>query len=266
VSMQSAASIAVTPRSDVRRDTIRRVEHCMGTVFSIDVRAAPGCDAVAVEDALSWLRWVDTTFSTYKPDSQISRLGRGQLDLDECAPEVAEVLTNCQQLEADTQGYFSAYATGSLDPSGFVKGWAIKHASDLLVAAGSRNHCVNGGGDVQCAGASSRTTPWRVGIADPLNPGRLAAIVIGTDIAVATSGSAERGGHIINPHARTSPSALASVTLVGRDLASTDAYATAAFTMGDQAPDWIEDLDGYEGLIIRGDGSRWSSHGLTTSS
>ena len=222
----------------------------MGTVFSVDVRA-PGCDPAAVEDVIRWLHWVDATFSTYRADSQISRLARHEVDVDACAPEVAEILTRCRHLEAETAGYFSAYAGGDLDPSGLVKGWAIQRASEMLRAAGSGNHCVNGGGDVQCAGSPSDGEPWRIGIADPRRPGRLAAVVSGTDIAVATSGTAERGRHIIDPHDGGRPSALAAVTVIGRDLALADAYATAAFAMGDRALDWMESLDGYRGMAIR---------------
>lgn len=230
----------------------------MGTVFTIDVRA-PGGDPAAVEEAIRWLQRVDATFSTYKPDSQISRLARGELDVTDCAPDVAEILTRCQELETETDGYFSAYASGRLDPSGLVKGWAIQHASELLSLAGSRNHCVNGGGDVHCAGSATDHEAWRIGITDPHRAGRLVAVVAGTDLAVATSGTAERGAHIINPHNRTSPTVLASVTIAGKDLAYADAYATAAFAMGHQATDWIGALEGYQGLVIRADGSQWSS-------
>ncbi|MGX7678409.1 FAD:protein FMN transferase [Jatrophihabitans sp. DSM 45814] len=238
--------------------TGRRIEHCMGTVFSFDVRA-PGCDPTAVDNAIEWLHWVDETFSTYKPDSQISRLARGELEVTDCAPEVGEILARCVELDVETDGYFSAYASGRLDPSGLVKGWAIQHTSDLLSRAGSRNHCVNGGGDVHCTGTANGGEPWRVGITDPLRTGQLAAVVVGADLAVATSGNAERGAHIVNPRDHTSVSTLASVTIVGKDLAYADAYATAAFAMGDQAPDWITTLNGYQGLVIRADGSRWES-------
>ena len=236
----------------------RRVEQCMGTVFSIDVRA-PGVDAGAVDAAIAWLHWVDETFSTYRDSSQISRLSRGDLELAACAPEVVEVLNRCRELETETAGYFSAYAGGRLDPSGLVKGWAIQRASEILRGYGSTNHCVNGGGDVQCAGEASPGAPWRIGIAHPLQLTEFAGIAAGHDIAVATSGSAERGRHIFDPHRRTSPEALASVTIVGRELATTDAYATAAFAMGDGAPEWVSSLRGYSALIVYPDGSTWTS-------
>jgi thiamine biosynthesis lipoprotein len=257
VTQRSATSIDIASQGD-KRTSVRRVEHVMGTVFSIDVRG-PGCDPVEVEHIIDWLHWVDRTFSTYQACSDISRLSRGEIVVTDCAPEVAEVLGRCQELEVETSGFFSAFAAGPLDPSGLVKGWAIQRASDMLKAAGSTDHCVNGGGDVHCAGRPAAGQLWRVGIADPLEPGRIAGIVAGTDIAVATSGSAERGAHIVDPRTRTSPELVASVTLVGSDLATTDAYATAAFAMGHDAGAWIETLEDFRGLVIFADGRQWHS-------
>ena len=169
------------------------------------------------------------------------------------------MLDRCRMLADETDGYFSAWASGTLDPSGYVKGWAIEKASAILTAAGSINHCINGGGDVQCAGSAAPGQPWRVGIADPLRPGQLAGVFSGDAIAVATSGIAERGTHITDPHTASRSNKLLSVTLAGRCLATVDAYATAAFAMGDRAAEWVGSLPGYQALIIGRDGTRWSS-------
>jgi thiamine biosynthesis lipoprotein len=242
----------------------RHVEHCMGTAFSFDIRP-PGVDHRMLGSVISWLHWVNATFSTYQPDSQISRLARAEIALSDCAPEIREILDRCAELEAETGGYFCARASGFLDPSGLVKGWAIQRASEMLSAAGSRNHCVNGGGDVQCTGHPEPNCPWRIGIAHPHRPNDLVGIAAGSRLAVATSGSTERGTHIIDPHTRTRPTALASVTLIGRDLATTDAYATAAFAMSREAPSWIETLDHLRGLVVFADGSEWASPPLVDS-
>jgi FAD:protein FMN transferase len=236
----------------------RHIEHCMGTVFSIDVRS-PGVEAAVIADVLRWLHWVDETFSTYKRSSQISRLAAGEIRLQDCAPEVREVLDRCDQLSTETDGYFSAYASGDLDPSGYVKGWAIEKASTMLAAAGSANHCVNGGGDVQCAGDARPGQPWRIGIAHPHRRGDLIGVAVGNELAVATSGTAERGDHIVDPHLRGSVQVLASVTVTGRRLATVDAYATAAMAMGSSALDWIESLAGVSGLVVFADGHVWTS-------
>lgn len=235
---------------------LRRVEHCMGTVFTFDIRP-PGVDESVVDHAVRWLHWVDATFSTYRADSQISRLGRGELNLRDCSAHVRTVLSRCRELEAESCGYFSAYPAGHLDPSGYVKGWAIERVSDLLVAAGSTNHSVNGCGDVQCVGQSAAGQPWRIGITHPHHRADLIAIVVGTgaDLAVATSGTAERGHHVLDPHTACAPVGLASLSVSGPRLAEADAYATAAFAMGTDALDWLEQLDGYHGFVVASDGT-----------
>ncbi len=234
------------------------VEHCMGTVFSVDVRD-PGDWREAVGSVVAWLHHVDEVFSTYRPDSVVNRLQRAQLRLDECAAEVREVLELCAAVQDATDGYFSAVYAGRLDPTGLVKGWAIERASAMLRAAGSANHAVNGGGDMQLAGEAASGRPWRIGISHPLVPGALATVVTGRDLAVATSGTAERGAHIIDPFTGRPATALASVTVVGAGLTRVDAYATAAFAMGERARGWVERLDGFEAYAVVADGSTWAT-------
>jgi FAD:protein FMN transferase len=231
----------------------------MGTVVSFDV---PDWAGPVLGRAVQWLHWVDATFSPYLQDSDVSRFGRGSLPLADCAPELAQVLAACAEVSTRSGGYFTTTPGGRFDPSGYVKGWAIERAAQMLTAAGSAEHSVNGGGDVQCVGDRGSGQPWRVGIADPLRPGSLALVVAGRDFAVATSGVAERGAHIVNPHTGLPATGLVSLTMVGATLAATDAYATAAFAMGPAARDWVEGLEGYEAFAIAPDGQTWQTSGF----
>jgi FAD:protein FMN transferase len=212
------------------------VEHIMGMPIGIDAAVDPG-------PAFDWLRDVDATFSTYREDSEISRLDRGELTLAECRPEVDEVLTRCVALERETGGYFSVRPAGRLDPSGLVKGWAVDRAAERLAG----RFCINAGGDVLARGG-----PWRIGIRHPEDLG-LAAVLAVEDLAVATSGAYERGAHITDPHTRRPPEGLLSVTIVGPELATADAYATAAFAMGADGPEWTATLEGYDAMCITAD-------------
>src|SRR3954447_10525190 len=117
----------------------------MGIPVGIDVREPAGVD---VEAAFDWLREVDATFSTYREDSDISRLDRGELALADCRPEVDEVLTQCMDLSRATGGFFSVRPAGRLDPSGLVKGWAVAGAAERLAAAGAERFCINARGDI----------------------------------------------------------------------------------------------------------------------
>jgi thiamine biosynthesis lipoprotein len=229
----------------------------MGTVFSFDV-GAPGVPDSTLDDAAALLFSIHETFSTYRDDSEISRLGRGELTIADCSPDVRFVLDECERYRQLTGGYFSVHAGGTLDPSGYVKGWAIERMSDLLSEAGSTSHCVNGGGDVQCVGDAGLGNPWRIGISDPRAPGKLATVVAGTDCAIATSGVEQRGAHIIDPHTGRPVAGLLSLTMVGARLTEADFYATAGFAMGRQAQEWVESLTGYQAFAVTDDGGTWS--------
>lgn len=237
------------------------VEHCMGTVFTIDIRD-DGDWTGGVRSVVDWLHFVDRTFSTYRDDSDVSRIRRGELRVAAADPHVAEVMDLCGRAQRLTGGYFTARVDGRLDPTGLVKGWAIERASAMLRAAGSANHAVNGGGDMQLAGGAAPGRPWSIGIADPRGKGGILTVVTGRDLAIATSGTAERGTHIVNPFTGRPATELASVTLVGPSLTDADAFATAACAMGPGALAWAESLDGHEALLVETGGatratSRW---------
>ncbi|MEV5162070.1 FAD:protein FMN transferase [Streptomyces sp. NPDC053728] len=244
---------------------LRHIEHVMGTVFSFDIRDRP-TTAIrrALTEAVRQLHDVDAVFSTYRPDSHISRLGRGSIRLADCPPQVHEVLSLCAQATRVTDGWFSTVSAGSLDPSGLVKGWATEAASQLLHEAGAHHTYVNGGGDLQLRSRATPGTPWRIGISHPLRPGELATVITADrDLAVATSGTAERGAHILDPHHGTPATTFASLTVVGPRLTMTDAYATAACARGRGARDWLEALDEYEALAVLPDGRTWQTTGFS---
>src|SRR5262249_54215153 len=73
---------------------------------------------------------------------------------------------------------------------------------------------------------------WRVGIQHPHVRDKIAAVVEGNDVGVATSGAYARGEHVVDPHTGRPPTGVLSVTIVGPELATADAYATAAFALG----------------------------------
>jgi FAD:protein FMN transferase len=226
----------------------------MGMPIVLDLRDEIG--AAAVEAMWDALRHADAVFSTYKEDSDISRLNRGELSLEDTHPDVREVLARCEELRVITDGYFDAgrVLENGLDPSGLVKGWAVDRAGDILDEAGARNYSLNAGGDIRLRGAPLPEPRWRVGIQHPQVRDKIAAVVSGNDVAVATSGAYARGEHVVDPHTGRPPAGVLSVTIVGPELATADAYATAAFAMGEAGPEWTASLGLYEAMTIMADG------------
>lgn len=245
---------------------IQRVEHVMGMPVIVEV-CDMGFDETVLDRVFAWLHFVDATFSTYRQDSDISRLNRGEIALADAHVSVQSVLRRCESLRRSTHGYFDVAAPmasvgGGVDPSGFVKGWAVNGAGLLLSRAGAKRWCVNAGGDICLNGAPNGRDSWRVGIQHPVERLALAAVLGLRSGAVATSGAYERGEHVLDPHTGRPPSGILSVSIAGEELATADAYATAAFAMGESAPAFTTTIAPYEGLTMLADGTTLATPGF----
>jgi FAD:protein FMN transferase len=246
--------------------TARYVEHIMGMPISLALRGRHARGAAARgawADAVAVLREVDRVFSTYRPDSAISRLGRGEIGLEDCPTEVAEVLALGAAAERESAGAFSIRLPGPhgrvvLDPSGVVKGWAVERAAAPLRALAETDFCLSAGGDMTCRTLDPDAAPWRIGVEDPVDPGRILAVIPVFTGAVATSGAAHRGQHLVDARTGRPPAGVASVTVVAGSLTWADIDATAAYAHGLDAARWLESRPGRSGLVA------WNSGAVTT--
>jgi thiamine biosynthesis lipoprotein len=234
------------------------VEQIMGLPISLHVRGDRVRSAVVCErvDAVfAELRQVDATFSTYRPDSEISRLNRGELDPDACSDVVVEVARLCELARVATDGAFDARdlplpdGGRGYDPSGLVKGWAVERAARHLDGLAEHDYVLNAGGDIVLRAAAD-AAPWRVGVEDPLRAGRILAVLDLREGAVATSGTAQRGQHIVDPRTASPATSLASVTVVGPSLLWADVYATAAMADGPAGLARLDAEHDYEALVV----------------
>ena len=243
--------------------TVRQVGQVMNMPVSLALRGRHTGDdpaRAAWAQVMATLREVDAVFSTWQPDTHVSRLGRGEITLDDCPPEVAEVLALGEQAERDSQGAFSVRRAGPggevvLDPTGVVKGWAVERAADHLRALEATDFCLSAGGDLVCRTLDPEMPPWRIGIEHPLDPHRLVAVVPVSTGAVATSGTAHRGQHLVDARSGRPPTGVASVTVVAASLTWADIDATAAYAHGQHAARWLRTRPGRTGLVVWADGS-----------
>ncbi|WUJ70612.1 FAD:protein FMN transferase [Kribbella soli] len=239
--------------------TTRYVEHVMGMPISLALRGRHTDDEAATRawaKALEVLRDADRIFSTYREDSCVSRLNRGELTVTDCPPEVGEVLALGEQARLESGGAFDVRRSGGLDPSGVVKGWAVERAAHALDGLPGTDYCLAAGGDMTCRVAGPNAPAWRIGIEDPHDPDKLVAVVPIRNGAIATSGLHRRGHHITDARTGTTPTTLASVTVVHRSLTQADIDATAAFALGPDALTWLQSRPARIGLLVLADGTR----------
>lgn len=240
---------------------IRHAEEVMGTMVSFALRGEglSGAEArAALDRACATLHRADALFSTYRAESPMSRLRRGEIAPEDVPPDLQAVLALCRIAREMSGGWFDPWALpGGVDPTGLVKGWAAQRALADLRTAGVPAAMVNAAGDAAVLGTPDGDRPWRVGIPDPREPTVLAWTADVT-AAIATSGTSERGSHIVDPHTARASAAFGSATVTGPDLALADALATALVAGGHAALEHVDRLDGYAALCLDARG-RWSA-------
>jgi thiamine biosynthesis lipoprotein len=216
-----------------------------------------------ISQVFAYFEYIDDKFSTFKPNSEISLINQGALNIDEASFDMRTVFTLAEELRQETNGYFNIAHAGKIDPSGLVKGWALSNAAQLLRDAGCENFYVEAGGDFQAVGLNAEGRPWRVGIRSPFKMTEIVKILDIQDLGVATSGTYIRGQHIYNPVSGSLPDAeILSITVIGPDVYEADCYATAAFAMGRTGIEFIATLEGFEGVMMDRNGQATFTSGF----
>lgn len=207
-----------------------------GTIIFIDAASSKISESeiqAAIESVREFLYQVDEVFSTYKEQSEVSRLRRGEISIDQCSADLQGVWDLCLAAKEFTDGYFDPWCvTGGFDPSGYVKGWAADRAITILKSAGVEHIQVNAAGDLSLAGGHEPGKPWSIGIRHPEEAHAIVKVFEVTDGAIATSGTYERGSHIKDPHTGMIAIGARSATAYGPDGGVAEALATALIVAG----------------------------------
>jgi FAD:protein FMN transferase len=248
------AEIPVTPAAPPGPALARRawVEQVMGIPVSVHVRAVEPTRpdlAAGVARVFAHLRKVDAVLSTWRSDSDLLRLQHGEIE--EAHAWVADVTELCLEAEERTDGLFRAWRRrdgGRLtyDPTGLVKGWAVAGAAAHLDVVPEISYSIGAGGDIVVGagrGPSATAPSWRIGIEDPYRAGAVARVLTVRRGAVATSGSAARGAHVVDPRTGWGITRPGSATVVGPELLWADVWATAAWVDSTRAGQLMADRD-----------------------
>ena len=217
---------------------------------------AMGCEVVLAggdpaEVAAVFERW-EETFSLFRPGSELSRVNASPSSVHVVSPFFATTLQAALDAASDTGGLVDpALGAGAvrlsgplldragvrLDLNGVVKALAVDEAASTLAGLGF----VSAGGDLAVRG------PVDVGL-----PGGGAVRVV--EGGLATSGTATRGRHVVDPRTgKPSESPWEQVTVSGATCLAADVAAKAAYLLGVDGPEWL-DGRGMAGRFLGVDG------------
>lgn len=217
----------------------------------------------AIAEVFELFAQIDAVFSTYKPDSEISKINRGEVTVADFSTLMQEVFVLAEKTKQDTRGFFDIQRNGLFDPSGLVKGWAIRKAAALLDAHNLANFYIEAGGDIETRGHNVEGNEWRVGIRNPFSNDEIIKVLELSGKGIATSGSYIRGEHIYNPHDLDERiTDVVSVSVVAENVFEADRFATAAFAMGKRGIGFLEETAGLEGYVVDASGMATETSGF----
>lgn len=222
----------------------------MGMPVTVEV-VGSGVTAEDIQEVFAYLHYIDKKFSTYKKDSEISQINRGEINNADYSSEMKKVLALCEETKKATDGYFDVNIKGIIDPSGIVKGYAIWQAAQILKKKGYQNFYVEIAGDIQAFGKNEDREDWKVGIQNPFNPKEIVKVLKLSSKGIATSGNYQRGKHILNPKTNLPADEIACISVIGPNVYEADRFATAAFAMGEKGIEFIGRLKGFAGYMIK---------------
>jgi thiamine biosynthesis lipoprotein len=140
-----------------------------------------------------------------------------------------------------------------LDLGAVAKGMAIDLAARELNPLG--DFMIDAGGDLFVGGCNEHGQPWRVGIRHPTAEGELLAVIEASDLAICTSATSERGGHLRDGRDGAPAAALLSVSVLAPTAMAADAAGTAVFALGPaRGRAWL-DAEGLSALLMQPDGA-----------
>jgi len=238
----------------------------MGMPITVEV-VDPSVSPEEIQKIFDYFDWVDRKFSPFKPESELSLINQDKIKESDWSEEMKLIFSLAEETKRETGGYFDILTpAGHYDPSGLVKGWAIRQAAEILSKDGYVDFYIEAGGDIEARGKNNRGKNWSVGVRNPFNPGQIVKRIQLTNRAIATSGTYFRGQHIYNPLRKGQAiTDVVSLTVIGPNIYEVDRFATAAFAMGRPGLDFIQGLNGFEGYLIKADGRAVMTSGFEES-
>lgn len=214
--------------------------------------------AEKIEEVFFYFNKIDKKFSLYKKNSEINLINRGEIDIKKCSLEMKHILHLSEQTKKETNGYFDINLNGKLDPSGIVKGYAIWMGANILSSAGYKNFYLEIAGDIELRGDKL----WKIGIENPFARKKIIKVLKLKNCGIATSGNYIRGNHIYDPVNKKNLNEIVSFSVIGKNVYEADRFATAAFAMGLNGINFIENLEGFEGYMVKNNGIAIFTSGL----
>ena len=215
----------------------------MGTVAALSFRSVDRAKrGEAVEVVKGVYSSLAAKLNAWNPDSELSRLTTTNGWRTVVSPEVRPCYETAFRLMEESGGAFNPLLAARLREKGFTrraalldlgaiaKGFAVDCAFAALLKKSDQfsDLLIDLGGNLRVCGGT-----WKVGVRSPLGTGFCATVELRPGEALATSGTYERGNHILDGcTGETAASGVAAVTVLAPTAMLADGLSTALFVLG----------------------------------
>ena len=256
----------------IRQQRAMPYQHDNGFIFGTVYNITYQCEDNLKTEIEAALQQVDGEFSMFNDTSTVARHNRGEKvsespmykevyklaqtvhqETDGAFDITVAPLVNAwgfgfkhEQMPTKQQVDSLLRIRNQYDFSAIAKGYGSDVVARLLRRRGITNFMVEIGGEIVTQGISERRLPWKIGVTKPTDDslsvnGELQTVLNITDIAMATSGNyrkfyykdGQKYAHTIDPKTGYPVQhSLLSATVLAKDCATADAYATSFMVLG----------------------------------
>ena len=256
----------------IRQQRAMPYQHDNGFIFGTVYNITYQCEDNLKTEIEAALQQVDGEFSMFNDTSTVARHNRGEKVSESPMYKEVYKLAQTVHQETDgafditVAPLVNAWGFGfkheqmptkhqvdsllrirnQFDFSAIAKGYGSDVVARLLRRRGVTNFMVEIGGEIVTQGISERRLPWKIGVTKPTDDslsvnGELQTVLNITDIAMATSGNyrkfyykdGQKYAHTIDPKTGYPVQhSLLSATVLAKDCATADAYATSFMVLG----------------------------------
>jgi FAD:protein FMN transferase len=288
----TAFLVATLTASQLSAAVTNRAQYLMGTVCEIAIQDTPEA-ARQVENAFNEAARIERTISTWKSDSELSRVNRNEIDT--VSPEVAAMLADTLRWSRATNGAFNPLVgpmvqlwrtreDGAVPDRASIErtrlaatlsnvaidgervllkngaaieegGFGKGYALDRMIVLLPRPAMIDFGGQVIVTGS------LRVQIADPARRDRAVLELTLTDESISTSSGSEKTfdvagvlfSHILDPRTGRALPPRGSVSVIATRAMDADILSTALYVMGPDEGLRWADEHGVDAIFITPD-------------
>ena len=256
----------------IRQQQTMPYQHDKGLVFGTVYSVTYQCEENLKQEIENELRKVDGEFSMFNDTSTVARMNRGEKVAESAMFREVYELAQMVSRETDgafditVAPLVNAWGFGfkneqmptrhqvdsllkirnQYDFSAIAKGYGSEVVARLLRSHDVKNFMVEIGGEVVTQGISEKRLPWKIGVTKPTDDSlsvssELQTVLNVTDISMATSGNyrnfyykdGKKYAHTIDPKTGYPVQhSLLSATVLAKNCAVADAYATSFMVMG----------------------------------